>query len=133
MPELPEIETIRSDLEHSVLGRRVASVQVFHDALVRAPSVEEFKKGILGRTLRAVTRRGKYLLIHLDDGLVWALHLSLEGRLLLVPSDAPVAEGTKLVVALDEASRSGQLQRGDVILLVAFGGGFTWASCVLRW
>jgi formamidopyrimidine-DNA glycosylase len=103
MPELPEIETIRSDLEHSVLGRRVASVQVFHDALVRAPSVEEFKKGILGRTLRAVTRRGKYLLIHLDDGLVWALHLSLEGRLLLVPSDAPVAEGTKLVVALDDA------------------------------
>ena len=36
-------------------------------------------------------------------------------------------------VALDEANRSGLLKRGDVILLVAFGGGFTWASCVLRW
>lgn len=36
-------------------------------------------------------------------------------------------------VALDEANREGRIQRGDVLLLVAFGGGFTWASTVLRW
>jgi 3-oxoacyl-[acyl-carrier-protein] synthase-3 len=36
-------------------------------------------------------------------------------------------------VALDEANRSGRIQRGDVILMVAFGGGFTWASSVLQW
>jgi len=36
-------------------------------------------------------------------------------------------------VALDEASRQGAIKHGDVVLLVAFGGGFTWASSVLRW
>jgi 3-oxoacyl-[acyl-carrier-protein] synthase III len=36
-------------------------------------------------------------------------------------------------VALDEASREGRLKRGDILLLVAFGGGFTWASTVMRW
>ena len=36
-------------------------------------------------------------------------------------------------VALDEANRSGRIKRGDVILLVAFGGGFTWASSVVIW
>ena len=36
-------------------------------------------------------------------------------------------------VALDEAHRSGRIKRGDVLLLVAFGGGFTWASSVLVW
>jgi 3-oxoacyl-[acyl-carrier-protein] synthase-3 len=36
-------------------------------------------------------------------------------------------------VALDEAARSGRIQRGDVVLLVAFGGGFTWASTVIVW
>lgn len=36
-------------------------------------------------------------------------------------------------VALDEANRAGRLKKGDVILLVAFGGGFTWASTVLIW
>lgn len=36
-------------------------------------------------------------------------------------------------VALDEAHRQGKIKRGDVVLLVAFGGGFTWASSVVRW
>ncbi|MBL9115169.1 MAG: ketoacyl-ACP synthase III [Verrucomicrobiaceae bacterium] len=36
-------------------------------------------------------------------------------------------------VALDEAARAGRLKEGDVILLVAFGGGFTWASTVMIW
>jgi len=36
-------------------------------------------------------------------------------------------------VALDEANRGGRIKRGDVLLLVAFGGGFTWASAVVRW
>jgi len=36
-------------------------------------------------------------------------------------------------VALDEVTRSGGIKSGDVILMVAFGGGFTWASTVLRW
>lgn len=36
-------------------------------------------------------------------------------------------------VALDEAHQAGRLKKGDIILLVAFGGGFTWASSVLRW
>lgn len=36
-------------------------------------------------------------------------------------------------VALDEAHRQGKIKRGDVLVLVAFGGGFTWASSVVRW
>ena len=36
-------------------------------------------------------------------------------------------------VALDEAHRAGRLKKGDIVLLVAFGGGFTWASSVVRW
>ncbi len=36
-------------------------------------------------------------------------------------------------IALDEAQRQGRLKKGDIVLLVAFGGGFTWASSVVRW
>lgn len=36
-------------------------------------------------------------------------------------------------VALDEAHRAGRLKKGDILLLVAFGGGFTWASSIVRW
>ena len=38
-----------------------------------------------------------------------------------------------IILALDEAVRAGRLQRGDEILLVAFGGGFTWGATVLEW
>ena len=38
-----------------------------------------------------------------------------------------------VAIALDEAAREGRFQRGDLILLVVFGGGLTWASCVIQW
>jgi 3-oxoacyl-[acyl-carrier-protein] synthase-3 len=36
-------------------------------------------------------------------------------------------------VALDEAVRGGKIKKGDVVVLVAFGGGFTWGATVVRW
>ncbi|MCX7915911.1 MAG: ketoacyl-ACP synthase III [Verrucomicrobiae bacterium] len=38
-----------------------------------------------------------------------------------------------VAIALDEAAREGRFQRGDLILLVVFGGGLTWAACVIQW
>jgi len=38
-----------------------------------------------------------------------------------------------VAIALDEAAREGRFQRGDLILLVVFGAGLTWASCVIQW
>lgn len=38
-----------------------------------------------------------------------------------------------VAIALDEANRSGRINRGDRILLVAFGAGLTWASAVIEW
>ena len=41
--------------------------------------------------------------------------------------------GATIPLALDEANRAGRLKEGDVVLLDAFGGGFTWAATLLRW
>ena len=38
-----------------------------------------------------------------------------------------------VAIALDEAARQGRFQRGDLFLLIVFGGGLTWASCVIQW
>ena len=36
-------------------------------------------------------------------------------------------------IALDEAVREGKVNRGDILLLDAFGGGLTWGACILKW
>lgn len=102
MPELPEVETIRADLADAVVGRRVTAVFVHDPAVVRTPSAGAFVAGLKGRTLVYAGRRAKYLLLHLDDDRVWALHLSLEARLLLGPAEEEIKPGTKLAVALDD-------------------------------
>ncbi|MFC1523514.1 beta-ketoacyl-ACP synthase III [Thermodesulfobacteriota bacterium] len=38
-----------------------------------------------------------------------------------------------IAIAIDEANRAGRLKKGDLLLLCAFGGGFTWGSSIIRW
>ena len=83
MPELPEVETIRRDLLSVVRGRTVRSAWISPNAprLVQLMPAEPFCRGLSGRRIQDVGRRGKYLLIHLDGGLTWIVHLRMTGQL----------------------------------------------------
>ncbi|MCH7484485.1 MAG: formamidopyrimidine-DNA glycosylase, partial [Chloroflexi bacterium] len=83
MPELPEVETIRRDLQPIVCGRKVRSAWISPNAprLVQLLPREEFCRGLSGRRIQDVGRRGKYLLFRLDGGLTWIVHLRMTGRL----------------------------------------------------
>lgn len=83
MPELPEVETIRRDLQPLVLGRTVTEAWVSPNApkLVQLISPEEFCRLLAGRRIEEVSRRGKYLTFVLDRGLMWVVHLRMTGRL----------------------------------------------------
>lgn len=80
MPELPEVETVRRGIEPHVLTRRIGKVTV-RDARLRWPIPADFAKRIGGRTITATARRGKYLLLHLDNGDRVIVHLGMSGRL----------------------------------------------------
>src|SRR2546427_7781289 len=71
MPELPEVETIVNDLRPQLAGRRIESVILTRDPairgrLVRHPSATKFVRRLRGRTIKAVERRGKYIVMPLD-------------------------------------------------------------------
>lgn len=80
MPELPEVETIRESLDGVVVGRTVESVQLRTPRL-RSPLTPALARAVTGRRIVATSRRGKYLLLHLDDGLAWIFHMGMSGRL----------------------------------------------------
>jgi formamidopyrimidine-DNA glycosylase len=83
VPELPEVETVRADLEGEFAGHRVKRVEVSGLRSVRRhPTNEDFIARLEGRTIGAVRRKGKFLLVDLDDGHVLVAHLRMSGRLL---------------------------------------------------
>lgn len=101
MPELPEIETVCRTLLPHVAGRRLEAVAVLHADAVKYPSVEQFIAGAAGHTISGLSRRGKYLLIHLDHGATLVAHLRMTGRLLCAPAAHERKPHTHLVFTLD--------------------------------
>jgi formamidopyrimidine-DNA glycosylase len=102
MPELPEVETIRRDVAEAVLGRRTTVISLHLPVAVQHPAPELFVAGLTGRTVVSAERVGKYLLLGLDNGRYWVIHLSLEGRLLFQEEGTHLTQGTLLVVSLDD-------------------------------
>lgn len=105
MPELPEVETVRRGLEPWLTGRRIVSV-VVREPRLRWPIAEDLGERLDNRRILALTRRGKYLLVHLADGQL-ILHLGMSGSLRLVTGNSPPGKHDHLDVALDD----GQLLR----------------------
>ena len=83
MPELPEVETVRRQLEPELVGKRIERAEVLDERLTRPVSPESVERAVSGREVTAVTRRGKYLLISLEGGRTLAIHLRMTGNLLL--------------------------------------------------
>jgi formamidopyrimidine-DNA glycosylase len=111
LPELPEVETIAADLRPHLVGRRIVEVESLFPALVRHPDAELFKAGLRGRRIESLTRRGKYILLGLDSGELFVVHLGMTGQLRCVAPETPLEPHTHLVLRLDDGN---QLRYRDV-------------------
>jgi formamidopyrimidine-DNA glycosylase len=78
MPELPEVETVRQGLAPAMTGARIESV-VLARADLRAPFSERFIERLVGRKIVKLSRRAKYILVHLDSGEALIMHLGMSG------------------------------------------------------
>jgi formamidopyrimidine-DNA glycosylase len=88
MPELPEVETVRRALESTVRGRTIRTVRLSGHKL-RDAVPATLPRRLRGRTVTALRRHGKYLLIDLDGGLTLLSHLGMSGRWLFHNPPAP--------------------------------------------
>ncbi len=102
MPELPEVETIVTDLRPHLAGRTIVSCELLFPTIVRHPEPEIFIDSVAGAQIVAVRRRGKYILIDLDHELLLIVHLGMTGQLRLVDADAPLLKHTHAVFTLDD-------------------------------
>ncbi len=115
VPELPEVETLRRDLDREVTGRCVAAVTVWGSRTVRRQAPASLGPKMVGRRVSRVGRRGKYLAFELDAGGgaeagtaqvgVLVVHLGMSGQLVLASeASEPVRVHTHLRIGFVDGS-----------------------------
>ena len=87
MPELPEVETVRRQLAPELEGRRLESLEVLDPRWCMPAHPAEVADAVARRRIERVDRRGKYLVIALEDEVSLVMHLRMTGTLLLVPAE----------------------------------------------
>jgi formamidopyrimidine-DNA glycosylase len=104
MPELPELETVRRDLERLVVGRRITACVIAPDAprLVQLLAPDEFCHQLAGRTIAGLRRRGKYLIVDLDDERAWVIHRRMSGNILYRTPADPSDDYVRATFDLDD-------------------------------
>lgn len=103
MPEMPEVEQVRKTLAPHIEGKTITSVEVYLDRLIKHPTPEAFVKGLVGKTIAKVGRKGKYLVLHMaQDGEASAVeqrlivHLRMTGALIAQSSEQPAPKYAKI-------------------------------------
>jgi formamidopyrimidine-DNA glycosylase len=86
MPELPEVESVRKQLEPALVGHRFARVRIDDPRLVRPYEPAEVAAELEGERVAALERRGKYLVVRFESGRVLLIHLRMTGSLRHAPS-----------------------------------------------
>ena len=89
MPELPEVEVTRRSLLPFLEGRRIESVKTTRPSYVFVTPPARLRQALKGRVLEGIDRQGKYLLLRLDDGQTFVVHLGMTGQLFSAQATSP--------------------------------------------
>lgn len=111
MAELPELETLRRELEKESVGKRFKSPEVVGAKLTKRNGNKKVFQGRLeGAKVKSVDRRGGYLVANLDNGELLLLHLGEKGHLEKVAPRSTAPKGTVLTLAF---TQGGQIRLVD--------------------
>jgi formamidopyrimidine-DNA glycosylase len=112
MPELPEVEVVRRDLEREIVGKKIKSVEADGMRSIRRHhNRKQFAARLVGHKITGVERRGKYILCRLDGGDVLVIHLGMSGQLLRAKGGrVPTTKHTHVVITF---TQGGQLRFVD--------------------
>ncbi len=100
MPELPEVETIASGLSPLVAGKRILEVDLLQESAVRGNSML-FRQRLSSRTVQAVRRRAKLLIMDLEGPMHLVFHLKMTGKVWVPESSYSPGRHTRMILALE--------------------------------
>ena len=102
MPELPEVQTVLSTLEHMISKRQIKDIEILSPVVVEHEE-NEFKSRLVGRHFLGFKRRGKYLIFEMED-VALVSHLRMEGKYFVEDSHTPVRKHTHVIFHFTDGS-----------------------------
>lgn len=102
MPELPEVETIVRGLRDLILGKEIIDLKIREERVIGFPGAKDFIKGVKGKKILNVKRRGKYIIIILEEKKEVVVHLRMTGQLLIKPRYLPFDKHTHVIFELND-------------------------------
>ena len=100
MPELPEVETVARDLRPRLVGATIVGARSSWARTLRTHAPDAFAAEVAGRTVEAVGRRAKLVVVELSGSAALTIHLKMTGQLFVVPADLPEDPYVRLVLEL---------------------------------
>ncbi len=110
MPELPEVETIKRVIEPQIKGLTINNIIINKTEVIAHPTSDEFCDLLVGQTISNMERRGKFLIILLNNNNKIILHLRMTGCLLITPEKYPEEKHTHIIFKL---SNNNELRFSD--------------------
>lgn len=102
MPELPEVETIKTVIAPQIQGLKISEIIIKRPDIIAHPEADKFYALAKDRTVKAMSRRGKFMIITLDSESRIVLHLRMTGCLLLAPPELPEENHTHIIFRLSD-------------------------------
>ncbi len=101
MPELPEVETVRSILEKNILNKTILDVEIRYDKILQNSTKEDFVNKLKNQTFIQMKRKGKYLICVLSDYYL-IVHLRMEGKFFLM-HDEPLSNHDHIIFKFNDS------------------------------
>lgn len=104
MPELPEVETVKNTIITFLKNEVFAKVEVYHEKMILS-DINDFKTILIGKKINDITRKGKYLLFHIENDYILISHLRMEGKFFLLKDGETITKHTRVLFTFESGKR----------------------------
>lgn len=105
MPEMPEVENIVVGIKDFIENKKIVDVEIIKGDVIKSPSSDEYKKLLQDKIIKSLKRRGKYIIMSLDDGRLNIIHLRMTGKLLYKQENEDIDKYSCVIYHLEDKTK----------------------------
>lgn len=105
MPEMPEVENIVQGIRPFIETKKITDIEIIKDDVIKYPSAGQYIKRIKNNRIKAVKRRGKYIILELENNICAVIHLRMTGKLLYTLQNQAIDKYACVIFRLEDGNK----------------------------